>query len=238
MIANEIKQLYNNYSEAFKWRDFLLDKLIFDDFAKLTNNKIDAIILGEAPWKNEYEQEKPFIWKAWENLRNNLNTDNIWITNTIKFRPVFRIENWELSLAKNRTPNSEEIKIGSDYFRKELELLQTYVCTDKILVLGATWVWAVNSILKSYTNIGYSYTIYDNNETEINNPFDLKWTKLEKLVNKYYKIKICSDDWKIEYSWLLYITYHPSPFNYLNEQKRTKIQEWIQEFQWIIAEEK
>jgi len=98
------------------------------------------VITGEAPGKREVELRAPFVGKAGENLNYLINLSGLdrcrdfLITNAFPFRTF---EN-----NKNRTPTSNELKIGAELLKKELEIVKPKI----ILLLG-------NSAIKAFSYI-------------------------------------------------------------------------------------
>jgi DNA polymerase len=75
-----------------------------------------AMVIGEAPGAQEDLVGKPFIGASGQLLDgllslSSLTQDEIWITNTVKYRPV--------DGGRNRTPYNFEIKNSSKYLRQE-----------------------------------------------------------------------------------------------------------------------
>ena len=94
------------------------------------------MLIGEAPGKDEVAQGKPFVGKAGKNLSEFLLTlelkrENIFITNTVKFRPTKISEYGSIS---NRTPTDEEIQRFLPYLLKEIDVINPNI----IVTLGNT----------------------------------------------------------------------------------------------------
>lgn len=60
MIYNKLISIYADYQKQFDGLDFLSDRLVLDKPAKL-EQRLLAVVLGEAPGREEYEQELPFV---------------------------------------------------------------------------------------------------------------------------------------------------------------------------------
>ena len=79
------------------------------------NSKI--LFIGEAPWANEDDLWKPFIWRSWKLLTWILEwiwlkrNKDYYITNIVKCRPP-----------KNRDPLKSEIEICSSYLLNQIKL--------------------------------------------------------------------------------------------------------------------
>lgn len=100
------------------------------------NLNAKIMLIGEAPGREEVEQGKPFVGKAGKNLSEfleiiGLKREDIFITNTVKFRPVKVSESGTLS---NRTPSDDEVKTFLPYLLKEIEVISPKI----IVTLGNT----------------------------------------------------------------------------------------------------
>ena len=85
--------------------------------------KIDIVVIGEAPGANEDRRGVPFIGESGKILRNELRKNGLdqttYITNLVKCRPP-----------NHRTPTAAEIKACRPYLEEELErLAPSYVVT-------------------------------------------------------------------------------------------------------------
>lgn len=92
------------------------------------------VMIGEAPGEQETLLGKPFVGRAGKNLdeflvMTGLRRADLFITNTVKFRPV-KVS--EKGRASNRTPTREEIALFLPWLKKELAILQPEV----IVTLG------------------------------------------------------------------------------------------------------
>jgi uracil-DNA glycosylase family 4 len=80
------------------------------------------MIIGEAPGKKEVELKSPFVGKAGENLNYLIKLSGFdrckefLITNAFPFRTY---EN-----NKNRTPKANELKIGAELLKKEINIVK------------------------------------------------------------------------------------------------------------------
>ena len=131
---NERKNFIKKYlKENIDWTD------VIDPCIKQKRNN-PFVIIGEAPGKREVELRTPFVGKAGENLNYLINLSGLdrckdfLITNAFPFRTF---EN-----NKNRTPTSNELKIGAELLKKELEIVKPKI----ILLLG-------NSAIKAFSYI-------------------------------------------------------------------------------------
>lgn len=104
--------------------------LVFGD----GNPRASLMMIGEAPGEQEALLGKPFVGKAGKNLdefllKSGFVRDELYITNTVKFRPV------KLSKAGryvNRAPNREEIELFLPWLKREIALVNPKV----IVTLG------------------------------------------------------------------------------------------------------
>lgn len=81
------------------------------------------ILIGEAPGANEDDIGTPFIGKSGHLLNEllrvaNLQREDVWITNVVKYRPP-----------ANRTPDNLEIEAFLPYLRKEVSLVAGASCS-------------------------------------------------------------------------------------------------------------
>lgn len=94
------------------------------------------VLIGEAPGEQETVQGRPFVGKAGKNLDellelSGLERQSLYITNTVKFRPVKRSAAGRLV---NRPPTQEEVGLCLPFLLRELDLLTPRV----IATLGNT----------------------------------------------------------------------------------------------------
>lgn len=92
---------------------------------------LGAMIVGEAPGKNEWEQKRPFVGDSGQLLRKELvaaglNPDDMYITNIVKIWP-------RTDEGKTRAPNELEIEAALPYLVEEIQ----HVVPKYILALGA-----------------------------------------------------------------------------------------------------
>ena len=104
----------------------------------------DIMLIGEAPGKEEAALGAPFVGKAGKTLTYlldliDIDRENIYISNVVKFRPYTRTNHGY----KNRTPNKKEIEKGLELLSKEIETVNPRV----IVTLGNTPLYAVCRIL-------------------------------------------------------------------------------------------
>jgi len=101
------------------------------------------MIIGEAPGANEVKQKAPFVGKAGENLNYLISLSgfdrkrDFLITNAFPFR-TFKGN-------KNRTPNSQELKIGAKLLEEEINIVKPSL----IILLG-------NSAIKAFSYIEWA----------------------------------------------------------------------------------
>ncbi len=123
---NKKKQLDNLHA---KWMDKCtceLRKTAIQAVPGFGNPDADIVFIGEAPGKNEDEQGQPFIGRAGKFLDEMLKTINlsrkdVYITNTVKYRPP-----------NNRDPKPDEVAACWDWLTEELNLINPTV----IVTLG------------------------------------------------------------------------------------------------------
>lgn len=92
------------------------------------------MMIGEAPGEQETLKGRPFVGKAGKNLdeflqMSGLKREEIYITNTVKFRPTKRSDAGRLV---NRPPTKEEIALFLPWLKREIAL----VAPDCIATLG------------------------------------------------------------------------------------------------------
>ena len=92
------------------------------------------MLIGEAPGEQETLKRRPFVGKAGKNLdeflqMSGLKREEIYITNTVKFRPTKRSDAGRLV---NRPPTKEEIALFLPWLKREIAL----VAPDCIATLG------------------------------------------------------------------------------------------------------
>jgi uracil-DNA glycosylase family 4 len=118
------------------------------------------MIIGEAPGKKEVELKSPFVGKAGENLNYLIKLSGLdrfrdfLITNAFPFRTY---EN-----NKNRTPSANELKIGAELLKKEIEIVKPSL----ILLLGNSAIKAFSYIYKDVKNLK-KCGVYEINEYKI-----------------------------------------------------------------------
>lgn len=90
------------------------------------NPDANIVFIGEAPGKNEDIEGRPFVGRAGKFLNEmleiiNMNRNDVYITNTVKYRPP-----------DNRDPRPEEVAACWPWLEEELNLIQPLV----IITLG------------------------------------------------------------------------------------------------------
>lgn len=113
------------------------------------------VLIGEAPGEQETLLGKPFVGKAGKNLdeflaMTGLKRADLFITNTVKFRPVKLSDKGR---ASNRTPTREEIGLFLPWLRREIDILRP----DVIVTLGNVPLRAVTG---SNITIGQAHGRY------------------------------------------------------------------------------
>ncbi len=98
------------------------------------------VLVGEAPGETEARQRRPFVGAAGRLLdealgKAGLSRDEVWITNTVKCRPVLG----EAPRYRNRAPTTAEVRLWQPLLEEELKLLAPRV----VVCLGAVAAKAV-----------------------------------------------------------------------------------------------
>lgn len=106
--------------------------------------KSDAniVLVGEAPGEKETKYVRPFVGQAGKNLDEfleilELKREDIYITNTVKFRP-FKI-NPNTGRLSNRPPTKEEIKLCLPFLLEQLGIIEPKI----VATLGNTPLRAI-----------------------------------------------------------------------------------------------
>lgn len=125
-IDLSLKQLYIDYSEAFKGEEIVLGE------GCLTS---PLVIIGEAPGKDEVKQGKPFVGVAGKNLTEfieilGIKRESLFITNAIKYR-LGKV-NPKTQRVINRPATVEDIKKNQSWLHQEIRLLKPKI----IVTLG------------------------------------------------------------------------------------------------------
>ena len=121
---NKINELYKEYAEKFKDFEVVLGE---------GNIDADIFLIGEAPGKDEVLQKKPFVGMAGKNLSFfletiNVNRQDIYITNTIKYR-LSKI-NPKSGRVVNRPTTAKDLEQNVDYLYKEIGIIRPkYIVT-------------------------------------------------------------------------------------------------------------
>jgi len=148
---------YNKLIQFYKQREEFIKKSLKDlkniDFTDVYDPYLDEknpnpiMIIGEAPGFNEVLQKSPFVGKAGENLNYLITLSgfnrkrDFLITNAFPFRTF--IGN------KNRSPKSNELKIGAELLKKEIEIVKPKL----ILILGNSAIKAFSYLCKEVKNL-------------------------------------------------------------------------------------
>ncbi len=95
------------------------------------------VLVGEAPGEQETIKQRPFVGKAGKNLEEfldilELEREDIYITNVVKFRPFKKNE--KTGRLSNRPPTREEIDLSRVWLIKELTIIEPKV----VVSLGNT----------------------------------------------------------------------------------------------------
>lgn len=212
--TKQLKSISSKFDFDWKttnWPLHIWGWIVFD---KKDISKIKWIIIWEAPWADEVKNSIPFIWKAWQNLKSNINNENIlYITNSIKFRPIEKTDKGY----KNRTPTQKETEFSSLFLKKELFYLEN-IGINKILLV---WSKALDTMLFICKN-SPSKILINKHKIDLK---ELKKLKTSEIVNKWFRFEI---EWKI---FDCYLIFHSSPLNYNRKERRKAIIEWIKIFE-------
>lgn len=95
------------------------------------------VLVGEAPGEQEDLQGRPFVGRSGQLLDRllaeaGLDRSEVWITNTVKARPVL----FEGERMRNRAPRASEVKAWSGCLHEELRLIQPRVLVGLGAVAG------------------------------------------------------------------------------------------------------
>ncbi|HBM79884.1 MAG TPA: uracil-DNA glycosylase [Clostridiaceae bacterium] len=101
------------------------------------NADADIALVGEAPGEKEIKYKRPFAGAAGKNLDEfldilGLKREDIYITNTVKFRPV-KINPKTLRLS-NRPPEKDEIALCLPFLQRQLDIIKPKI----VVTLGNT----------------------------------------------------------------------------------------------------
>ncbi|MFZ5986097.1 MAG: uracil-DNA glycosylase [Bacillota bacterium] len=132
--SEQLKNLYELYMKEFEGKEVVLG-----------DGNVDSrlLLIGEAPGKDEVQKSKPFVGAAGKNLTEflgilNLNRENIYITNAIKYR-LSKI-NPDTGRISNRPATKKEIEENRDYLLKEISIIDPqYIVTLGNVPLKAVW---------------------------------------------------------------------------------------------------
>jgi DNA polymerase len=142
MSILKLKEFYLNRKNFIPKSDEIDFTEVFDPFLD-EKRENPIMIIGEAPGANEVKQKAPFVGKAGENLNYLISLSSLdrkrdfLITNAFPFR-TFKSN-------KNRTPNSQELKIGAKLLEEEINIVKPSL----IILLG-------NSAIKAFSYIEWA----------------------------------------------------------------------------------
>jgi len=149
-ISKKLKEFYKKRKEFVKEHLKNLENIdftdVYDPFLD-EKNPNPIMIIGEAPGFNEVLQKSPFVGKAGENLNYLITLSGLdrkkdfLITNAFPFRTF--IDN------KNRSPKSDELKIGAELLKKEIKIVKPKL----ILLLGNSAIKAFSYLCKEVKNL-------------------------------------------------------------------------------------
>ena len=114
-----------------------------------------AVLLGEAPGKDEVSEGRPFVGAAGKILddlliRSGIDREGLYITNTVKYR-LARHGNREGTYA-NRPVKRQEIELCSDWLKAELLFIKPRL----VLTLGNTALQGITRCIGNADVIGWS----------------------------------------------------------------------------------
>ena len=111
-------------------------QVVFGDGPVMASSeRLGVMIIGEAPGEDEDRQGKPFVGRSGKLMNDmltkaGLSRGAVWITNTVKCRPLAPAG----SANSNRAPNTKEVAACRPWWNNEVALLRPYV----LVCLGAT----------------------------------------------------------------------------------------------------
>ncbi|NMB33621.1 MAG: uracil-DNA glycosylase [Clostridium sp.] len=132
--SEKLNELYMTYRKVFDAEDIVLGD---------GNINSRMVLVGEAPGREEVQQGKPFVGAAGKNLMEFLNRlevkrENIYITNTIKYR-LSKV-NTDTGRIINRASTKKEIEENRGYLLKEINIIRP----EFIITLGNTPLYAIS----------------------------------------------------------------------------------------------
>ena len=168
-------------------------KIVFGEGKE--NNPI-IMLIGEAPGGEEEKLGRPFVGSAGKNLDDfleklNLNREDIYISNLVKFRPSKLSEKTNKPI--NRTPNKKEINFFLPYLKEEIKsisprIITTLGNTPLNGLMGKITIGSCHGEILEYENfilfpLYHPAAIIYNRKLEDVYYSDLE--KLNKLLDKY-----------------------------------------------------
>ncbi len=160
MSISKLKEFYLNRKNFIPKSDEIDFTEVFDPFLD-EKRENPIMIIGEAPGANEVKQKAPFVGKAGENLNYLISLSSLdrkrdfLITNAFPFR-TFKSN-------KNRTPNSQELKIGAKLLEEEINIVKPSL----IILLG-------NSAIKAFSYIEWAKDVKNLKKCGVYNIGDYK----------------------------------------------------------------
>jgi DNA polymerase len=160
MSILKLKEFYLNRKNFIPKSDEIDFTEVFDPFLD-EKRENPIMIIGEAPGANEVKQKAPFVGKAGENLNYLISLSSLdrkrdfLITNAFPFR-TFKSN-------KNRTPNSQELKIGAKLLEEEINIVKPSL----IILLG-------NSAIKAFSYIEWAKDVKNLKKCGVYNIGDYK----------------------------------------------------------------
>lgn len=118
----QLEAAYFKYKHDYRMRDFWVTSNFVPGEGPIPAS---VMLAGEAPGRAEDAQRRPFVGEAGKVLdklllRAELRREDVFITNTVKFRPVD--EN-----GRNRTPSMTEVENSLECLKREIELVNPQV---------------------------------------------------------------------------------------------------------------
>lgn len=121
--------LWREIADDPAWRKMQESGYLSDRLVPGTGNICaDVAFVGEAPGRQEDEQQRPFVGQSgdllWRMLTEitGLTRESVWTTNVVKFRP-----------RNNVTPGLYEARLGARYLKRELEIVRPRI----VVTLGS-----------------------------------------------------------------------------------------------------
>ncbi|MCH2037721.1 MAG: uracil-DNA glycosylase [Rickettsiales bacterium] len=165
MMAEQLASSASNLSELkeklYAFEGCSLKKTAMNTVMYDGNEQAPIMVIGEAPGADEDRQAIPFCGASGKLLDlmfasiGLARTDNLYITNTIFWRPP-----------GNRRPTVEETQICRPFLERQIELLQPQL----LILVGATSLNAVLDITKSISSSRGKFYTYEHKNCKLSIP--------------------------------------------------------------------